>query len=540
MHVAPEYPPDVRTVSGLSGPAACVASRWPHRLSRVAAVAVWLVIADVVIAAGGYLAAKSGSSVGATAAYAAGHVLGAVLLLAAWRGRSLVRRARALFTTVTSHLTRVRAVLLFVAAVTLLRLAWVLLVPTQPTSDHAVYHGLAVRLAETGVYDTEKHRAYWPPGYPAFLAALYAVFGPAVLIGKLGNVVLAGLADLLSWRLVRTHVGPGAATAALLLTAAWPGRNFHVDVLSYDELVLVLLLASLVLLPGPADVRGGQGSTRPLRWLAAGLVLGLACLVRPTLGVTPVAVGAWLLLRGTSWRRAALCTALYGAAMLVPIVPWTARNYAVLGRFVPLTTNAGGNFYNSWAPGGTGDFHKPAWEHLHAVTGGDELLLSPVGFRLGLAAIREDPLRAAWRVAQKQVHYLGSDNWMLPVECYTAALRGDARGGAVLKTALHTLTNGWYLLLLLWPVVGLRGLARRFEQRPLAGLCLGLFLLGLIIHTVFEAQPRYHLIYLPFWGIMLAVLGTADAAQRRHVRTVQHRAGRTHRVVSRSPLVACR
>jgi len=74
-------------------------------------------------------------------------------------------------------------------------------VPTRPVSDHAVYHGLAVRLVETGTYDTEKHRAYWPPGYPAFLAALYGVFGVSVLTAKLGNVLLAGLVvgELLGW-----------------------------------------------------------------------------------------------------------------------------------------------------------------------------------------------------------------------------------------------------------------------------------------------------------------------------------------------------
>lgn len=490
-----EYSANVRPGRVLNRPVRSMTEPLPWLLSLAATVVLWFIVADCIVASLGYLASKSGSSLRNTAVYAAGHVIGAGLLLLAWRSR----RGRA-FKKVVPHLSGIRGVLLFVGAITVLRLAWILLVPTQPTSDHAVYHGLAVRLAETGVYDTEKHRAYWPPGYPVFLAALYAVFGPAILVGKLGNVVLAGLAELLSWRVVRKHVGATAAVAALLLTAAWPGRNFHVDVLSYDELVLVLLLASLALLPGQS------GRMAALRWIAAGFVLGLACLVRPTLGVTPVAVGGWLLVGRCSWRRAVLCTALYTAAMLAPIVPWTVRNYVVLGRFVPLTTNAGGNFYNSWAPGGTGGFYKPAWENLQTVTGGDELKLSPTGFALGLAAIGEDPARAAWRVWQKQVHYLGSDNWLLPVESYSAALGGDATWGAVLKTALHTATNGWYMLLMLLPLVAGRGLVRRLQERPLAWLCLSLFALGLIIHTVFESQARYHLVYLPFWGLMLSAL----------------------------------
>ena len=521
MRATLECSPDLRAGPVLSSPAGSATSALPRLLSLAATAVLWLIVADCLVASLGYLASKSGSSLSNTAVYAAGHLIAGGLLLAVWRSHSLRRRVGMAFDKIVPHLSQVRGVLLFIGAITVLRLAWVLFVPTRPTSDHAVYHGLAVRLAETGVYDTEKHRAYWPPGYPAFLAALYAVFGPAVLVGKLGNVVLAGVADLLSWRVVRAHVGATAAVAALLLTAAWPGRNFHVDVLSYDELVLVLLLASLALLPGQkrcqepfvqSTLRAAARQKVPdtfsatLRWIAAGFVLGLACLVRPTLGVTPIAVGGWLLVGRCSWRRAVLCTALYTAAMLVPIVPWTVRNYVVLGRFVPLTTNAGGNFYNSWAPGGTGGFYKPGWEHLHAVTGGDELKLSPTGFALGLAAIREDPARAAWRAWQKQVHYLGSDNWLLPVESYAAALGGDATRGALVKTALHTATNGWYVLLMLLPLVAGRGLVRRFQEQPLAWLCLGLFALGLIIHTVFESQARYHLVYLPFWGLMLSVL----------------------------------
>jgi hypothetical protein len=473
-------------------------ARW---LSVAAAGVLWFLVADCLVASAGYLASKT-SSVALT--YPAGHVCGVVALLILWRGKSLRRGLASAFAAFVPHLTRLRGVLLFVAAMTLLRLAWLLLVPTQPTSDHAVYHGLAVRLAESGVYDTAKHRAYWPPGYPAFLAALYAVFGTSVVVAKLGNVVLAGLVDFLSWRLVRAHVGPAAAVGGLLLTAAWPGRNFHVDVLSYDELAIALVLGSFVLLP-----RSNPPVVPPsFRWIAAGLLLGLACLVRPTLGVTPVAIGGWLLVSRCPWRRAALGTAIYTGAMLAAIAPWTIRNYAALGRFVPLTTNAGGNFYNSWAPGGTGSFYKPAWEHLQAVTGGDELKLSPIGFALGLDAIRADPWRAVRRGWQKQVQYLGSDNWLLPVESYTPALGGDARHGAILKALLHTATNGWYVLLMLVPLVACRSVTRRLQEQPLAWLCLSMFALGLIIHTAFEAQARYHLIYLPFWGLMLGILLT--------------------------------
>ena len=433
--------------------------------------------------------------------------------------------------SLTPALHRARGLVIFVALLTVLRVAWVFFVPTQPTSDSAVYHGLAARLAQTGVYDTAKHRAYWPPGYPAFLALLYTVCGPSVLTAKLSNVALAALADLLTWRVVRNHAGARAAAAALLLTALWPGRNLHVDVLSYDELALALVLASFALLPRSVQKRCQEpfSAERPKAcfaekvpdtfsahntwagWATAGFLLGLACLVRPTLGLIPLAVGGWLLVRVCPLRRAVSRTAVYGLAMLIPIVPWTIRNYVVLHRFVPLTTNAGGNFYNSWAPGGTGEFYKPAWDRLLAATGGDEAEFSPTGFAWGLAAIRSDPAGAAWRVVQKQVHYLGSDNWLLPAESYIAAFGGQVTLGTAIKLGLHTLTNAWYVLLLLTPLVALRGLARPLMACPLAWLGVTLFAMGLLTHTVFEAQARYHLVYLPFWSIALALLLTRSS-----------------------------
>lgn len=476
-----------------------------------AVAVVWLVSADVVLASCGYIASKAGPGWATTGGYAAGHALGALIIIVAACNARLRQRALNGFERLARTLEQPGGVLLLIGLLTVVRVAWILLVPTQPTSDNAAYHGLATRLVETGAYDTAKHRAYWPPGYPVFLAGLYAVFGSSVLVAKLGNLVLAASVDLLTWHAVRRHVSLPAGGAALLLTALWPGRNLHVDVLSYDELVIALLLLSLGLLPRVDRLHARQ----VWLWIAGGLALGLACLVRPTLGLVPAAIGGWLLVRGCSLWRAVVLTGIYGLAMLAAIAPWTIRNYAVLGRFVPLTTNAGGNFYNSWAPGGTGCFHKPAWEHLWAVTGGDELQMSPTGFALGVAAIRADLPAAAWRVAQKQVHYVGSDNWLLPAESYTAALGGDATAGSALKLGVHTLSNAWYVVLMLLPICAARRLTRLVAAEPLAWLCIALFATGLITHTVFEAQARYHLVYLPCWSILAACLWAGRAPVRQ-------------------------
>ena len=128
---------------------------------------------------------------------------------------------------------------------------------------------------------------------------------------------------------------------------------------------------------------------------------------------------------------------------------------------------------------------------------------------MGIEAIQEDWGRAGRVVLQKQVHYLGSDNWLLPVESYIAAFGDRTLPGTLVKLGGHTLSNAWFVFMLWLPLVAVRRLGRTFAERPLAWLCLGIFLTGLAIHTVFQAQARYHLIYLPFWSIMLALLLSA-------------------------------
>jgi hypothetical protein len=70
----------------------------------------------------------------------------------------------------------------------------------------------------------------------------------------------------------------------------------------------------------------------------------------------------------------------------------------------------------------------------------------------------------------------------------------------------HTLSNAWWVLMIGLPLVVIRQPRRLLAECPLAWLCLGIFLTGLVVHTVFQSQARYHLVYLPFWSITLALM----------------------------------
>jgi hypothetical protein len=85
-------------------------------------------------------------------------------------------------------------------------------------------------------------------------------------------------------------------------------------------------------------------------WLmAAGVIMGFACLIRPNFLLWGVAMAAWVAVRwarrrGEDARRFALALAV-GAAFALPAVGWMARNARVCGHFPVLSTLRGQTFY---------------------------------------------------------------------------------------------------------------------------------------------------------------------------------------------------
>jgi len=85
------------------------------------------------------------------------------------------------------------------------------LVPNAQYSDSVWYDGAAANLAASGMYGLDGPSAWFPPGYPFFLAAMYKVVGHSELAGKLGNVAIGVVLTSSTYMLSR-----------LLLGEAWP------------------------------------------------------------------------------------------------------------------------------------------------------------------------------------------------------------------------------------------------------------------------------------------------------------------------------
>jgi len=248
-----------------------------------------------------------------------------------------------------------------------LRLLFVLHFPGI-VDDSRLYTDIAENWLQHGVYGITDSGQVVPtlsrlPGYPAFLAALFALFGwsnfRAVLLVQvlfdLGTCCL--IADL-----ARRVFSERAAKAAFLLTAVCPFlANYAAAALTETLEIFFTSLALDLAVIGLAGRRGetssgftssemaSSRSWASAVWLGCGLSIGACILLRPDGGILLAAFGVYcllLLVRGIIGRsRGAAATSplpvlrigiVIAIGALLPLLPWTMRNLHTMHRFQPL------------------------------------------------------------------------------------------------------------------------------------------------------------------------------------------------------------
>ena len=218
------------------------------------------------------------------------------------------------------------------------------------TADSLIYGDIAKNWLQHGIYGLTELDKIVPtcirlPGYPAFLAGVFAIFGAEHYGAALFAQVLVDLCTcFLIADVARRVISPRAAKAAFLLAAFCPFfANYAAAALTETLEVFFTALALDFAMAGIATLPSAE--LRP--WLGCGLATGAAILLRPDGGLLLIAVGIYLLWRlrisgeaqpAKSSRMHLLRAGLVvGLAALAPLVPWTLRNLRTLHEFQPLT-----------------------------------------------------------------------------------------------------------------------------------------------------------------------------------------------------------
>lgn len=228
-----------------------------------------------------------------------------------------------------------------VAAGAALRLLFILVFPDLD-GDSDVYATIAKNLLLHHAYALDgpfRSTLIRMPGYPIFMAATFAVFGIknyfavryAQAVLDLGTCVLVAL-------FVRDHAGRRAALFALWIACLCPFTANYVAI-PLTECPEIFSIALGLFAAGRLIDSIESGA----RWKTAWLLTAAAALIcaigfRPD-GVLLAAVivpGIWWYTRRNHSGEGLRAAAILALLAVLPLVPWTIRNYRVFHLFQPL------------------------------------------------------------------------------------------------------------------------------------------------------------------------------------------------------------
>jgi len=363
---------------------------------------------------------------------------------------------------------------------------------------------LAVHTAEEYVFHPLGSDTYHPPGYYYFLAAVYGLFGHSYLTVRLVQALLDTLTCLLVYLIAENTFGAAAGFLAGSFVALYPPLIFYTGVLLTETLTTCLLAAAVWLLLHIASQPPGRSR---MSLALGGLLFGLASITRSIFLISVPFVLIWITVLAQGWQGWS-SSARRALWFLVPIAlviaPVTLRNWQIHGRFVPISTNGGVNFF--LAHGGTQQ-EKDQVRNLPAVWSEGEIVgISPLTqpeeealfYQLGWQHLRGHLLPTLRSLPGKlRSMYWISDYW----PATPAQLK--------ILTAVDSVV--WRIGILPLAVLSLP--FSRGQQQRRALLLAFLVLSTMAIPLVFWAQPRFRIPIVPYFVVLAA--GTVTLLYQR-------------------------
>jgi Dolichyl-phosphate-mannose-protein mannosyltransferase len=181
--------------------------------------------------------------------------------------------------------------------------------------------------------------AWLPPVYPFLLSQIFSIFGSFTITSffaaVLLNVLFSAAATFPLFHLAYRTAGRTVAIASAWLWVFLPAGIIMPFEWIWDTSLSLLLATTLLCMTFLI-----AESSKPLLWLAYGLLWAAALLTNPSLGVALPFLLPWAALRARrlnrlSWLVPASATVL----TMVCCLPWAVRNYARFDRLIPIRSN---------------------------------------------------------------------------------------------------------------------------------------------------------------------------------------------------------
>ena len=402
-----------------------------------------------------------------------------------------------------------KAFFIVLAIAFVVRVVWMLNVNTMPVTDFWWYYQRALGLADGAGYSVSgEATAYWPVGYPAFLALFFKFISPTITFAKLLNLLLVmgsiGISFRLAHRLFRSNAV--AVVSSLLLC-------FHLNWIAYSGILASEPLFAFLTLWGTwVLLTGGNDKGR---WSVGGFLFALAVLVRPQAALIPLVVLVCAAGRdGDATETLRLRRALWSVYVMMAMVLslWAVRNYVVFRAPVVVSTNMGDNLLIGNHEDATGEYMNPEKIGVE-LSGLGEIERNRTAQRAALGHMTEHPWRTVKLWPAKVWHTFGraSDGpyWGFQKVAGQLATPGVGEDKALFLASRSY--SSWYhsalMLLFLVSVPALLFMRQRFEPE-MHFPSLGLAMVGYVafVSMVFFGNPRFAFPVMPYITMYVGAL----------------------------------
>jgi hypothetical protein len=212
------------------------------------------------------------------------------------------------------------------------------IVPFQTETGHIAY-SLATGKGFSSPFQKDTGATTWlAPVYPLLLAAVFKLFGVysirAFYVAVTLNCLFSAAVCVPLFYAGQRIAGLTAASVAVWLWVFFPNAVMMPFEWIWDTSLSVFLAAAILW----ATLAVAESRKRSA-WCGYGLLWGVALLTNPSLGACLPALLGWAAYRSRERKFAWELPALAAVLAVLSCIPWTARNYVVFHRLVPLRSN---------------------------------------------------------------------------------------------------------------------------------------------------------------------------------------------------------
>ncbi|MGQ9603691.1 MAG: tetratricopeptide repeat protein [bacterium] len=254
--------------------------------------------------------------------------------------------------------------------------------------DARFYHLWAKRIAE-GEF-VGKDVFFMGPLYPYFLALIYRLFSPNLLIVRIIQSVLGSLTAVLVFSLASQCFDSLVGLLAGFMVA------IYIPFIYYDNAILLPVLATLLNTAMLLFLCKGSKEKRRDLFYFAGLACGLSAVGNASVLAFAPGVLLILLILTRNWKAMLGYFLRFLIGITILVLPITIRNYCVGRDWVLLTSNAGLNFYIGNNEKSTGAYVKPEGMDIYTDPSGKLIAEKDLGRQLRPSEVSSYWMRRAF------------------------------------------------------------------------------------------------------------------------------------------------